>query len=298
MNGVTGKLRNTQELDLIKINMATELPFYKFEVLPYLTGDICLERWELQGIFNNVCAFYWSKNCDVSFVVLKKRYAGFENLIEELINLDIFKVDGDYLSIDFLNEQWASKETQKIVNTINGKKGGRPRKENSIETEIKPIRFNFANRSNNPNITNIDKIILDNNREDEKRKEDFVFTKKKSDLIDSLVLHFNFTAPKWFQNRSAIMQFVNTQIKDEDDIENFKIQFSCYQEYKILSKETIHNFQGYLGTPAKEFRNAGWNSENWEEKLAKFKSNPNKLTKFERTVKAFNDAENPYRKND
>lgn len=127
---------------------------------------------------------------------------------------------------------------------------------------------------------------------DDLNDSDFIL--KKSELINALTIHFNFTAPQWSQNRSAIMQFVNTQIKDEDEIENFKIQFTCYWEYKKLSKELAHNFQGYLGTPAKQFANAGWNSENWEEKLSKFKSNPNNLTKFERAKASYDDAHNPY----
>lgn len=287
--------------------MATELPFYKFEVLAYLTGDICLESWELQGIFNNICAFYWSKNCEVSFKVLNKKYEGSQHLIQELIDLDILKVDGDYLSINFLNEQWASKETQKIVNTINGKKGGRPRKENPIETEKKPNGFNFANR----NETNIDKRIIDNNREDEIRQEDSFFLKssndqliddllqsdfeaKKSELISALVDHFDFNAPQWGQKRSHIMQFVNSQMLCIEDIDHFKNQFVSYIEFKKLSKQQPHNFTGYLGTPAMRFENAGWNAENWSEKLAKFKSNPNNLTKAERTIQSYHEAKNPY----
>jgi len=40
--------------------MATELPFYKFEIMPYFTGDICLERWELRGIFFDICGAVFS----------------------------------------------------------------------------------------------------------------------------------------------------------------------------------------------------------------------------------------------
>lgn len=93
-----------------------------------MAGDIYLERWELQGIFYNICAFYWSKDCNVSLTLLGKKYIGSEHLIEELVELGIMDIDDDFISISFLNEQWTSKETQKQVNIINGKKGGRPKK--------------------------------------------------------------------------------------------------------------------------------------------------------------------------
>lgn len=118
---------------------------------------------------------------------------------------------------------------------------------------------------------------------------------KKSELISALVDHFDFNAPQWGQKRSHIMQFVNSQMLCVEDIEHFKNQFVSYIEFKKLSKQQPHNFTGYLGTPAMRFENAGWNAENWSEKLAKFKSNPQNKTKFERAADSYNNAHNPYK---
>jgi len=269
--------------------MAKELPYYKFEVMSFMTGDIYLERYELQGIFYNLCAFYWSKDCDLKIAAVMKKYTHHFPLIKELIELEIIKVDGEYLSISFLNEQWASKETQKMVNAINGKKGGRPKREDKPnETENKPNGLNFVN----PNETNIEKSKEDKIIVEESKENDFAFTSLKSDLIDALVIHYGFTEMRFANSQKQIFQFVNTQMKNEDDVAHFKNQFSNYQEYKKLSKETIHNFTGYLGTPAMQFQNAAWNSENWEEKLNKIKKSA--TSKGQRTADIYNSIKNPY----
>ena len=276
--------------------MAKELPYYKFEVLPFLTGDICLERWELQGIFTNVCAYYWSKDCQLSFTVLLKKYKGYEALIQELIDLDIFKTDGDYLSIHFLNEQWASKETQKMVNAINGKLGGRPKKD---KTEIKPNGLFFDNQTNNQNQTNIEKSIVKESKEEESKEDDFAFDSdfenKKEELINLLVDVWGFSEQKYSQQKSMVYAFVTTQLKSIEDINHFAEQYKNYDEYKKLSGEQRHNSTGYFGTQAMKFQNAAWNSENWALKLQNYKANNKSTTKFERTAEAYKGADNPYK---
>lgn len=145
--------------------MAKELPYFKFHINEWLNGDITLEDYELQGIFVNICAYYWSKDCDLSKPNLLKKFRGLEGKIEQLIQSDVIKVVGQNVRIHFLNEQYGSKEVQKIANRQNGLLGGRPRKE---KTEEKPNGFNFANRNEtetkangNPNITNIEESIGD-----------------------------------------------------------------------------------------------------------------------------------------
>ena len=237
--------------------MATELPFYKFEVLPYFTGDICLERWELQGIFCNICAFYWSKNCNVSFTVLSKRYPTSEDLIRELIDLDILKTDGEYLSINFLNEQWASKETQKIVNSINGKKGGRPKKENQNETEKKPNGFNFDKRSDNQNESHIDKIIIDNNRKEEESK-----------LIDEILLFFGYSGINHKKQQSLVMGFVHS-LDHHERFDFFTKEFKAYCELKKLDGYP-HSLDNFLGKQSEAFADGKWD-DNWKERLLLYK---------------------------
>lgn len=252
--------------------MAKELPYYKFEVLPYLTGDICLERWELQGIFTNICAYYWSKDCQISFVVLFKKYKGYESLIQELIDLDIFKVDGDYLSIHFLNEQWASKETQKMVNAINGKLGGRPKKN---KTETKPNGLFFDNPNNNRNETNIEY-----NKEEEsivkESKEELAFRESKSALISDILQFFNYTSSFNKKQQSLAMAFVES-LTFHEKFDFFIEQFDSYKKLKLLDKFP-HNFENFLGDQSDQFKNGKWD-DNWTNKLKLYKEKDGKADK-------------------
>lgn len=130
--------------------MAKEIPYFKFYISDWSNGDITLESFELQGVFINVCAYYWSKDCSLSLDNVKKKFRNVSSSIDELIKCSCIKNIGGNISISFLNEQMDSKEVQKAINRNNGSKGGRPPKE---ETENKPNRLILDNQ----NITNIKK---------------------------------------------------------------------------------------------------------------------------------------------
>lgn len=140
--------------------MAKELPYFKFYIGEWSNGDITLEDYEAQGLFVNICAYYWFKECQLSLAALNKKFRSHEHIISNLIDLNIIKKIGDNISISFLNEQFSSKEVQKAVNRNNGKLGGRPI---GKKTETKPNGLIFDNPNetetkpnDNPNLTNID----------------------------------------------------------------------------------------------------------------------------------------------
>jgi len=150
--------------------MAKELPYFKFYVNDWINGDITLETFELQGLFINICGYYWSKDCELTLSNLSKKFRENKDQINQLVECGVIKVDDGKIRISFLNEQLQSKEVQIITNRRNGALGGRPRKE---ETEEKPNGLIFANRNetesitqmkanDNPNITNIEKSKVNN----------------------------------------------------------------------------------------------------------------------------------------
>lgn len=130
--------------------MAKELPYFKFYVNEWFNGDITLENYDLQGVFINICAYYWSKDCEIEKDNLFKKFRNEQQQIEKLIDSNIIKVKNNKVVISFLNEQLQSKEVQTITNRKNGLLGGRPKKE---KTEKKPNGFNFANRNESETIT-------------------------------------------------------------------------------------------------------------------------------------------------
>lgn len=86
--------------------MAKELPYFKFQPSEWVTGDITLCSMEAQGLFINLCCFYWIKDCSISLANARQRFSNCLPSLEELLSKQIFKVDSnDKIIIDFLDEQ-------------------------------------------------------------------------------------------------------------------------------------------------------------------------------------------------
>ena len=99
--------------------MAKELPYFQFEPAQYLTGNIQFCSYELQGVFINVCAFYWQRSCEVTKEQLQRKFS--ERYIDELLKEDVLKVVDGKVSIDFLNEQFENITASKTRLSVAGK---------------------------------------------------------------------------------------------------------------------------------------------------------------------------------
>jgi hypothetical protein len=143
--------------------MAKELPYFKFEPAEYLTKDISFCSLSAQGLFINICSYYWQRNCKLTKEQLLKRL-NHETELNELISEGVIDLIENNIFIKFLDNQLNEVEIKSKTNSINGGKGGRPKK-NQTETETKPKQ--------NPNKTETisetkgireDNIKLDNNK--------------------------------------------------------------------------------------------------------------------------------------
>ena len=121
--------------------MSKRLPYFQFEPAEYLAGDIMFCSYASQGIFNNICALYWQKDCQLSYSQLIKRL-GNEELIKELIQEKIIKVDKDAIIINFLDEQYNKATSKSNVNSENGKKGALKRWRKDSESIATPLNNN------------------------------------------------------------------------------------------------------------------------------------------------------------
>ena len=83
--------------------MAKEIPYFKFYVGEWSNGDITAESYELQGVFINLCAVYWTKEGALNYKFACKKF-GKEN-IDELIEAEIIGIQSDKIEVSFLNEQ-------------------------------------------------------------------------------------------------------------------------------------------------------------------------------------------------
>jgi hypothetical protein len=157
--------------------MAKDLPYFKFYCSEWSDGDISLEDMNIQGLFINVCAYYWSNEGVLTLSKCKKKFKLVpESDFKVLIESNIIKVDSnDNIVINFLNEQLQERDRQSVINKINGSKGGRPSqnkpKDNQTETEEKPNGFVSLTEPITETEPKQKAIIEEEKREEEKREE-------------------------------------------------------------------------------------------------------------------------------
>ena len=119
--------------------MSKRLPYFQFEPAEYLAGDIMFCSYAAQGMFNNICALYWQKDCELKYSQTIKRF-GNEELIKELISENIIKSKNDKITINFLNEQYAKATIKSVINSDNGKKGAAKRWQKDSEAIATPLK--------------------------------------------------------------------------------------------------------------------------------------------------------------
>lgn len=116
--------------------MAKELPYFKFEPAEYLTKDISFCSLSAQGLFINICSYYWQRNCELTKEQLLRRL-NHETELNELIKEGVIDLVENNITIKFLDNQLNEVENKSKTNSANGSKGGRPKK-NPTESETKP----------------------------------------------------------------------------------------------------------------------------------------------------------------
>lgn len=115
--------------------MAKELPYFQFEPAEYLTKDISFCSLSAQGLFVNICSYYWQRNCKLTKDQFLRRL-NHPKEFQELIDEGVIDCVNGVISIKFLDEQKTNATKTSKKNSLNGAKGGRPKKQ--IETQIKP----------------------------------------------------------------------------------------------------------------------------------------------------------------
>ena len=103
--------------------MASELPYFRFKVSEWMNGDISMEDYECKGLFIDVCAWYWFKDCSITKAMLERRYNN-ARLLQILYESDVIKFDEDIVVIEFLNEQFDILTESRKARQDAGRKGG------------------------------------------------------------------------------------------------------------------------------------------------------------------------------
>lgn len=143
--------------------MSTNLPYFKFFTSEWLNGDIVLENYEIQGIFVNLCSFYWHKECKLSKKIAIKKLRIDEKHIDILVENGIIEItDLNYIVIRFLDEQFEDFITGKKRLSDAGKKGALIKALIKTEATFKPpltiVEATIKEKIKKEDITAIDKI--------------------------------------------------------------------------------------------------------------------------------------------
>jgi len=168
--------------------MAKELPYFKFEPAEYLTKNISFCSLSAQGLFINICAYYWQRNCKITKEQLLKRL-NYENEFNELILEGVIDLKDEFIVIKFLDKQLYEVKQLSNKNRVNGAKGGRPKNPN--KTQIKPKE----NPNINPNESQTKGIREDNIREEKIINNNSIELSEKIDF-SALLNFFNETFKK------------------------------------------------------------------------------------------------------
>ena len=164
--------------------MAKELPYFKFFCSEWSDGDITLESYEIQGLFINICSYYWSNNCEITLNKLKKKFKGNDILINELIDSEIIKIENDNVLINFLNEQLTEREDSSIKKSLAGKASAEARKLAKLEQQTNTSSTESQHVLNS---CSTESQLL----REEKRREENIKDNNLSVNWDALLLQFN-----------------------------------------------------------------------------------------------------------
>lgn len=196
--------------------MAKGFPYFKFIATEWLTGDIVYERFELQGLFINICALYWQRDGKLSLEDIRKRYK-FDSLIDEL-NGRFFEVENEFISISFLDEQLIEANHVSKVNSENGKKGAEAKKNKA--NAKRPLSEGSANPSKekeskeelkeNEIKVNVRELVLISPKEHETLRE--TFTEQDCNWMYDKLNNYKLSSGKKYKSDYGA---INSWVKDE-----------------------------------------------------------------------------------
>jgi uncharacterized protein YihD (DUF1040 family) len=210
--------------------MSKRLPYFQFEPAEYLAGDIMFCSYSAQGIFNTICALYWQKDCDLKYSQVIKRL-GNEDLLKELINEKIIKVENDSIIINFLDEQYLKATEKSKVNSSNGSKGALKRwaKNSESNSEIIATPLKIDSES----------IAL---REDKIKENEIKIDNKK--FVDAC-----FVSEQWLE--VICMQNKLSIDKAKEKLKEFEIHLIASGDQKMYLEDFKTHFNNWLNKKEK-----------------------------------------------
>lgn len=167
--------------------MSKRLPYFQFEPAAYFAKDIQLCSLAAQGLFMNICAIYWQRECRLTLTQINKRF-NHPELIQELIEERVINICDDIVEISFLDKQYQNAMGISNERSIAGQKSAeikRIRKEIMTRLEFIAEQTNTSiddlQQEFNINSTNVDFLLQQNSTikiKEKKIKEDNINKKE------------------------------------------------------------------------------------------------------------------------
>ena len=207
--------------------MAKNFPFFKFSSGTWIAGNIVLEPLDVQGLFINICAMYWERDGELSIREINRRFKQ-PALTDRLIEGDLIKIKNDFVSIEFLDEQF--EEVAKISKSYSerGLKGAAARREalgknkenvvtvpEEINAKQNKIDFFFHDFPNSVALESVLKVTYPDAHK--LPKEDFL--RKKNELLKFLPEFRKFAQLDYPNMVKFAEHFKNWYLKQAKNIE-------------------------------------------------------------------------------
>lgn len=217
--------------------MAKDLPYFKFFCSEWSDGDITLEDYDAQGLFINICAYYWSNECNLSIEKLKKRFKQDAELIDLLIKNNLIKVKKEIVNISFLDEQKTERELKSKVKSKAGIASAEAKKlaklQQEINTESTENQQVLNLCSTEPQLLREEKII-----EEKKRKEKII-------VIDNTFFSNECKVSEQWLETTAMQSKVKKEIIILY-LGNFEKHLITMQEQKKSTKDFKEHFTHWI----------------------------------------------------
>jgi hypothetical protein len=118
--------------------MSEKLPYFKFFTGEWANGSISLEKYSIKGVFIDACCFYWSKQGHVSKKQLEKKIRSKKEL-SVLFDEEIIKTEGDFIVIEFLDNQMVERSSLSEKASKAGKASAKKRAEKKQQQSNKSL---------------------------------------------------------------------------------------------------------------------------------------------------------------
>lgn len=206
--------------------MAKELPYFQFEPAEYLTKDISFCSLSAQGLFINICSFYWQRQCDLSKEQFLRRF-NYVTEFEELLKEGVIDVLDEKIVIKFLDNQYLKATEFSKEQSRKGSLGGRPKK--LIESQNKPEL--------NPNESQTKPIREEEIKEKEKKE-----IKNNNDLFYTDLIN----SEMWIESLAINNKNKFNKVQIVERLLYFKNELNLKFDIKVNKTEFTSHFVSWL----------------------------------------------------